>query len=207
MADSDERFPSFPTAAMLADLGDPPEGTPVTAEEYARTVTEFAREWVDGRLRYLPFATESERFAAVALLDALRSAVRRVGGVVTFKKFHVRTPGGFRSPDVLALLDATDSRRGPDPARARWWEGADIVMEVVPASDPDRVLTEKRRDYAAAGALEYWIVDPRPGHRRVAVLTLAGGVYRGEFVGEGGDVESRLLPGFAVPVADVLESD
>ena len=179
----------------------------MTAEDYARTVTEYAREWVVGRLRYLPFATETERLPAMALLDALRPAVRSIGGAVTFKKFHVRTPDGFRSPDVLALLDATDPRRGPDPAQAKWWEGADIVVEVVPASDPDRVLTEKRRDYAVAGIPEYWIVDPRPGHRRVAVLTLDGDVYRGEFVGADGVAESRLLPGFTLPVAEVLDPE
>ena len=80
-------------------------------------------------------------------------------------------------------------------------------MEIVSPDDPNRDLVEKRREYAAAGIPEYWIVDPRPGHRCIAVLTLEDGEYRGEFVGEGGTVESRLLPGFAVAVADCLDPD
>jgi Uma2 family endonuclease len=46
-----------------------------------------------------------------------------------------------------------------------YWEGADLVMEVVSSHDEDRRrdLVVKREEYARAGIAEYWIVDPELG--------------------------------------------
>ncbi|MEM9701120.1 MAG: Uma2 family endonuclease [Planctomycetota bacterium] len=186
---------------MLASVGDPPDGTPLSLTEYERLETEYAAELIDGRLSYRPFSDETHQRITGFFLDRLRAFAGKTGSapLVMFGKFHVRTPRGFRAPDLEALLRHDDSRR-----RALWWDGADLAAEIVSPDDPDRDLVEKRREYAEAGIPEYWIVDPRPGFQRVAVLSLEDGAYRGEFVGEGGTVASRLLPGFKVPVADCL---
>jgi Uma2 family endonuclease len=42
-----------------------------------------------------------------------------------------------------------------------YWEGADLVVEIVNRDDPARDLETKRAEYAEAGIPEYWIVDPR----------------------------------------------
>lgn len=58
-----------------------------------------------------------------------------------------------------------------------------LVVEVVSPGEPgeknyDRDYIEKRREYAARGIPEYWIVDP---YRQVVlVLTLDGQSYREE---------------------------
>ena len=52
-------------------------------------------------------------------------------------------PGKFREPDLLLLRDRTDRR-----CQDRFWEGADLVVEVVSPDNPDRALVEKRADYA-----------------------------------------------------------
>ena len=203
-------FPNFPTPEMLADLGDAPDGAAMSQEDYERTVTEFRTEWVDGRLRYLPFADETHQRITVGLLDRLWNVGRGPDdrGVVMFGGFRVRTPRGFRAPDLLYLRAADDPRRGNRPrSETKWWEGADMICEIVSPAAPELDLVEKRREYAAAGISEYWIVDPRPGHRRIAVLVLEGGAYRGEFVDEGGVVESTLLPGFTLAVAECLDPE
>ena len=196
--------PGFPTAAMLAAVGDPPDGTFLTEEQALTLATEFAFEWVDGRLSYLPMATEVHQRIVIFFLDVLRQAARGRGHdpVTLVAPFFVRVPNRMREPDVVMLLSKTDPRR--DSAR---WDGADVAVEVVSDSDPNRDLRRKRVEYAAAGISEYWIVDPRPGHRRIAVLVLEGGAYRGEFVGEGGVVESALLPGFTLAVAECLDPE
>ena len=87
----------------------------------------------------------------------------------------------------------------------RYWEGADLVMEVV---RPDRKSRKrdhetKRREYARAGIPEYWIVDHQ--EERILVLTLQEFAYRvhGEFT-RGTEATSVLLPGRSLPMDAVL---
>ena len=58
-----------------------------------------------------------------------------------------------------------------------YWEGADLVMEVVSrdAESRKRDLLQKPLEYAEAGIQEYWIVDPRKSS--IMVLTLQGKMY------------------------------
>jgi len=87
----------------------------------------------------------------------------------------------------------------------KYWDGADLVMEVVSRDPTDRKrdLEVKPGEYARARIPEYWIVDPE--ERQIKVLTLEGQTYKvhGEF-GPGTVATSVLLPGFAVSVDEVL---
>ena len=80
--------------------------------------------------------------------------------------------GKFREPDIVFIRAEHGSRITED-----YFDGADLVMEVVSdsASDRHRDLVEKRAEYARAGIPEYWIVDPEEG--RITVLTLEGTEY------------------------------
>ena len=109
-------------------------------------------------------------------------------------------PGKFREPDVL-FMHAEHADRMTD----EYWEGADLVMEVVSPGDEDRRrdLKTKREEYAQAGIPEYWIVDPEL--EQITVLTLDGQTYvvHGEFK-RGEQATSKLLPGFGVDVTSAL---
>jgi Uma2 family endonuclease len=122
-------------------------------------------------------------------------------GEAFFMGVRVRPlPGKFREPDVL-FMSAEHSDRMTD----QYWEGADLVMEIVSSGDEDRRrdLTTKREEYALSRIPEYWIVDPELG--QITVLTLEGQTYavQGEFK-RGEQATSKLLPGFAVDVATAL---
>ena len=65
-----------------------------------------------------------------------------------------------------------------------YWEGADLVVEVVSDDDRRRDLETKRFEYADTGIPEYWIVDPQLGE--VSVLKLAGNRYETDGVYCGG---------------------
>jgi Uma2 family endonuclease len=78
-----------------------------------------------------------------------------------------------------------------------YWDGADLVMEVVSPDDPERDNVLKREDYARAGIPEYWIVDP--AQRAVTVLVRqAGGTYHEQSRCAPGAVQSTLLAGFQI---------
>ena len=98
------------------------------------------------------------------------------------------------------LRDRSDPRR-----QNRYWQGADLVVEVLSPDDPDRDLVEKRADYAEAGATEYWIADPRD--ETLTVLLLRGEAYveHGRY-GRGETVASVRLEGFAAEVSAVFEA-
>jgi Uma2 family endonuclease len=101
---------------------------------------------------------------------------------------------------VIYLAPARAARAGQ-----RFTEGADLVMEVFSESNRDHDLQTKRREYAAAGIPEYWIVDPEEAAITVLALEPGASAYAVHGVFRPGDrASSALLPGFEVDVADAL---
>ena len=104
----------------------------------------------------------------------------------------------YREPDIVFMLARHASR-----IRQDFWDGADLVMEIVSEDDRRRDVETKRFEYARAGIPEYWIVDPQ--QKRITVLVLDGDRYavQAEF-GPGTRAMSILLPGFSVSVDETL---
>jgi Uma2 family endonuclease len=159
-------------------------------------------EFTDGYLEVLPMPTAKHQKLLKFLFLAFHSFFDARGGIVLFAPLRLRIrPGKFREPDLLVLLSAADPR-GQD----RFWEGADLVLEIVSEDKPERDLVDKRADYAEARIPEYWIVNPQ--NETITVLALRGdsyqetGVYRrGESAG------SKLSAGFSVSVAAVFDAN
>src|SRR5947208_3439671 len=88
----------------------------------------------------------------------------------------------------------------PDGGVPTW----EIAREGVEDAKPD--WEEKRLEYAKAGIAECWIVDPQK--KVIRVLKLVGKSYKvhGDF-GPGSGATSALLPGFSVPVDEVLSPE
>jgi len=162
-------------------------------------------ELVDGRLEMLPVPTEEHQDSILFLLDSLRAFVRpRRLGKVSFSGIRVRIKKDpkpkFREPDVAFMKTENAHRRTRE-----FWDGADLVMEIVSGDESDRTrdYEDKPEDYAEARVGEYWIIDP--AEKRIRVLVLDGDKYRihGDF-GPGQVADSVLLPGFKVNVDDVF---
>ena len=129
-----------------------------------------------------------------------RSASESAGKVL-FAPLRLRLKSGkFREPDLVLLLNAADARRHNE-----YWDGADLVIEVVSPDDPDRDWITKRREYAQSGIAEYWIVDPRI--QTLTVFSLKQGAYieHGHFE-RSARATSALLTDFTVDVADVFDA-
>ena len=157
-------------------------------------------EFTDGTVELLPMPTVAHQ-AILQFLNRLFDVhLDPRGGFVLFAGLRVRIrEGKFREPDLAVLRSRSDPRNAP-----RYWRGADVVAEVVSPDDPARDLIAKRADYAEAGILEYWIVDPRV--ETVTVLTLADGTYVEHGVFSRGDTAtSPLLDDFAVDVTALFD--
>ncbi len=169
-------------------------------EEYLALDTNHLIEFSHGQLEVLPMPTESHQLLVIALFELLKDFVRsRMLGTVLLSPMRIELwPGKFREPDILFMRKEHDYRRSN-----QFWQGADLVMEVVSPDDPRRDLETKRREYAQAGIPEYWIVDP--SRRSITVLAHNGQAYalHGEFE-EGADAASVLLNGFTVSVRDLF---
>ncbi len=170
-----------------------------TEEDYLAIQANILVEFVDGCLEFPPMPTDSHQALSDYLLDALKAFVRpRALGTIRYAPLRVRIrPKKYREPDILFLRSERDHLRGE-----KFWESADLVVEIVSADDPGRDWVKKRFDYAEAGIPEYWIADPQD--RTLTVLTLDPGAseYReaGRYL-EGEMARSVLLDGLTVDVA------
>ncbi len=186
----------------LADLF-PAQGA-WSDHDYLRLDTNRLVEFTDGHVELLPMPSPKHQYVVLFLYELLRRFVRQArAGRVLVAPLRVRIASRkFREPDVVFLLAANLAQE-----KERYWDGADLVMEVVSPDDPQRDLVDKRRDYAEAGIPEYWIVNPL--NQEIVVLTLdpesAEYVEHGRFP-RGATATSVLLPGFTAVVSDVFDA-
>ena len=158
-------------------------------------------ELADGVIEVVVMPTERHQAMVAHLFLAFLAVVQRLGGKLVFAPFRLRLRSGrFREPDLLLLRSADDRRR-----HDAYWDGADLVVEVVSEDDPERDTVTKRREYAEAGVPEYWIVDARA--ESITVLCLEQGGYRehGAF-GRGSVATSSSVPGLEANVGAVFDA-
>jgi Uma2 family endonuclease len=171
-------------------------------EEYLALDGNRIVEFSNGRLEVAPMPTTSHQLLVAWLYGILQAfVVSRDLGTVAFAPLRVRiSRAKFREPDLVFMLKEHGKRIGEE-----YWEGADLVMEVVSRDEEGRRrdLETKRQEYARAGIPEYWTIDPE--EKQITVLRLAGKRYavHGEFH-EGTVAASHLLQGFAVDVKDAF---
>ena len=173
-------------------------------EDYLELETNHLVEFTDGYVEVLPMPKTSHQKIVAYLYGVLLAFVTaRNLGTVLFAPLRIRMrKNKYREPDVVFMLAEHADRIGED-----YWDRADLVMEVV-SPDPEsreRDWEKKRKDYAAAGIPEYWIVDPQ--EKRITVLELVGKAYevRGCW-SQGERAASGLLPGLEVEVTATFEA-
>jgi Uma2 family endonuclease len=170
--------------------------------DYLKLNGNYLIEFSHGHVEVLPMPTDAHQAMVAFLYTALLSFTKPSNlGTVRFAPLRVRLDAEkFREPDILFMLTKNDHRRHNE-----FWDGADLVMEIVSDDDRRRDFETKRFEYARAGVPEYWIIDPQK--REITVFTLAGDRYdvHGVFA-SGQQATSALLPGFEVSVADVFSA-
>ena len=177
----------------------PAQGT-WSEEDYLVLPTNRLVEFSHGEVDVLPMPSQSHQLIVLFLYRMLYAFVSSYNlGTLLIAPLRIRLwPGKFREPDLVLMLTSHDQRR-----HQTYWEGADLVVEVVSPDDPRRDLVTKRLEYAQAGIPEYWIVDPEAQHITVLQLENETYVEHGQF-GLGATADSVLLAGFAVQVDAVF---
>jgi Uma2 family endonuclease len=115
----------------------------------------------------------------------------------TLPEQYVRTRDSRRRADRLIWVGL-----GRAPNRRR--DIPNVAVEFVSRSRRDwlRDYVEKRREYLALGIDEYWIIDRF--RRTLTVVRLQGKRYKQQIVREGETYRPALLPGFELPLAELL---
>lgn len=174
----------------------PPQGS-WSEEEYLSLPGNHLTEFDHGRVDVLEMPCELHQRLVGFLFRVLLEQVSRSGlGVVLFAPFPIRLwEGKIREPD-LAFMHAAHAHRRTD----KYWEGADLVMEVLSPDDPKRDRDIKRREYAMAGIPEYWLIDPTDQGVTVFSLGADSSLYTVNGVYRDGQALSPTLTGFRVDV-------
>jgi Uma2 family endonuclease len=189
--------PTWEIASLFPHQGD------WTVSDYLGLSTNRPIELNDGKLEFLPMPTELHQLIVFYLCAALRNlGAGKPPGLALMSPFRVRvSPTKYREPDVIFMLNENRDRRSD-----RFWDGADLVVEVVSEDDPQRDLETKRIEYALAGIREYWIVDPRDRTIRVLTLELEATEYcESGCYCDGQTAASVLLTEFQVNVSTVFD--
>ena len=100
-----------------------------TEAQYLRLTdqTNHLIEFTEGHVEVLPMPTRQHQAISRLLFLALLSIVQPLGGTVFYAPLRVQiTPGRFREPDLVMLLDVNDPRN-----QNAYWLGADLVIEIV----------------------------------------------------------------------------
>ena len=157
-------------------------------------------ELVRGHVEVLPVPSLLHQFLSQLIFLKLHDWVQRHDlGRVMAAPTRVRLGDRhYREPDVLYVANDHLDRR-----QEQYWEAIDLAVEIISPDDPDRDLVQKRREYAAAGIQEYWVVDPRDDS--VSVYELRTDGY-GEINPDARhrEITSRVLTGLQVDVAELF---
>jgi Uma2 family endonuclease len=101
-------------------------------------------------------------------------------------------------PDIVFVHERYADRVTNDYVRGP----VDLVVEVASDATRQRDRTIKRDLYGRTGVVEYWLVDP--GDETVLVHRRDPGFDQPSTLRPGDVLTSALLPGLAIPVADVF---
>ncbi len=180
----------------------PEQGAWSEEDYFALSDRNWLVEFADGHVEVLPMPTKLHQFIVAFLYRALDDFVVAGGlGAVLFAPYRLRVRAGkFREPDVIFLAGDRADRAGE-----QFSDGADLVMEVISASNRAHDTEVKRAEYAQMRIPEYWLIDPEVGSITVLVLEPGATAYslHGCF-SRGERATSRLLAGFEVDVTRAL---
>jgi len=175
----------------------PPQGG-WSEDEYLKLPGNTLAEFDHGRIEVLDMPSELHQLLVAYLCRALVEFVSASArGTVLFAPFPVKLwEGKIRVPDIVFMRREHADRRHP-----QFWQGADLVMEVMSPDDRKRDSETKRREYAMAAIPEYWLVDPTNQTVTVLVREADASLYSIHGVFESGQTaSSATLSGFTIDV-------
>ena len=173
-----------------------------TEEDYFRLLPETNRiiELSEGRLIIAPAPTDQHQKILGKLFLLIGNYVMSNNlGEFRCSPLDVRLWKDYiRQPDIVFM-----SNEHKDRITEKYWGVPDLTMEILSESTAKEDRKEKFYEYASAGVLEYWLVDPLIRSIEIFVLEKGAYVLFGK-CGIGEIAKSRLLTGFEVNVGDIM---
>jgi len=187
-------------------LGPADDRRPMSLDDFESAATSSGRIYELARGVVLMFEVPGRRH--VVQLNAVRRQ---------FAAYDVANPGTIHallgSGECKVLVTQYDTERHPDlavyktapPEEDDFWASwvPEIVIEVVSPSSRHCDYVEKREEYLAFGALEYWIVDCE--REELLVLRRSRGAWVERVFRPPGTCQTRLLPRFEFDVGAVFQ--
>ena len=201
MIDTPQAITEFEPAWVIAQLF-PLQGAWSEADYLAITnYTHRLVELSDGKIEVLAMPTRAHQRLLFLLSRLFYELIEAPGlGNVFIAGLRVRLwESKIREPDIVVMLAEHRDREGE-----QYFDGADLVVEIVSPDDPARDLVQKRAEYAQAGIAEYWIVEPKT--ETVTVLRHEESTYteHGIFT-RGTQAHSALLPDVVIDVDQLFD--
>ncbi len=180
----------------------PPEEKLITGEELAHMPDVELVELIEGRIAPMTPTGEAHGGYEGNFYSEMRDFVQtrqlgkvRVGEVGIYIR---RNPDTIRAADVLYI---SNDRYAQKQSASFLDVAPELVVEVLSPDDPWSAVTQKLRDYFAAGVQLIWVADPQT--RTVYAYRSLTDVR--EFTETDDLPGDDILPGFAVKVATLFE--
>ena len=173
-----------------------------TYEDYQHTPEDQRFELLDGELTMVPAPNLRHQRIGTRLGALLHAFVqeRDLGEV-----FHAPCDVVLSNTDVVQpdLLFVSEERAHLLLGGDNVLGAPDLVVEILSPSTAERDRTFKRSLYARHGVSEYWIVDTVAKNVTVLLFRDGGFEVAAEY-GEGENLTSPALPGFALSIDEVF---
>jgi Uma2 family endonuclease len=187
--------------APLTNGGDAVEDTPqrqtMSYEEYLAFAPDNQKvEWVNGEaIIYMPASDLHQDLMIFlsALLQAFCQTFKL--GLLRQAPFEVKLwpDGPSREPDIFFLAHGNSAQQETN----RILGAPDLAVEIVSPGSTRIDRVDKYREYEKAGVKEYWLLYPRPRHKRAIFYVLDDeGFYLPVSPDENGIYHSTVLPHF-----------
>lgn len=209
-------YPMHDYAKKLLSLPDAPDqvnALQAVLNEERRRRQEF-REWVTEEVKaefingeiVARSPVKKRHWDALDLLSRLMSVYassRKLGRVATEKAMISLTRNDYE-PDICFFSAEKVAAFEEDQL---FFPAPDLIVEILSPKTERLDRGIKKDDYAAHGVREYWIVDPlRQRVEQFFLLSPEDKVYFQPYVFVvGEDMESRVIPGFHIPVRAIFD--
>ncbi len=182
---------------------EPTTATRYTYDDYRKTPDDERWELLNGELVMPPAPNIEHQMIVGDLYTHVKAFVKQnsIGQVLLAPCDVVLSNENVVQPDLLFV---SYERRGII-TRENVRGAPDLVVEVLSPGSVSRDWREKMDVYAEHGVREYWIVDPDARRAWVMTRSEAGGFDEAGNYGVGDALESVVLEGFDLDLAEVFQ--
>ena len=173
-------------------------------EAFRRDLTPSVKaEFIGGKVVMHSPAKAKHLRATKRLMNLLQNYVqlRRLGEVFTEKALVTLTRNDYE-PDICFF---NQSKAAAFDDNQMTFPAPDLIVEVLSDSTESRDRGVKFDDYAVHGVAEYWIVDCDDQSIEQYELRAGETTYRLRHKSSEGEIESKAIAGFRIPIASVFD--